>query len=384
MVPRATIAIAIAVHSIGRYPYCAYLVSIAYIKVTSRNRKYLKHWMDGIPTITNNYEHATNNVRTYYEQCTNSVRTCNEQCTRNMEYTLWSGQYLNRFPFNLVSNTRLCLTVRPYTGIMGVSRAYIRRHEELNISHSDWARVAYTRRTTYTQSILAFFITIKMPPRYSLLPSGSLFPVGDALQDLQPSLEDDTKTSYELLDNGYGVQIIAIQNDGGRSIYAPVPSHYAHLVRRFLWRLEVLKYLFRTPAAPSGARLSEDTLFAISSNLRYTIDVLRFCRPAFRDAARRDTPVRIPFFDGFILEEHFVGRHEPSAVIIWQRRHPGTNLRTANVLDLGEPCPSFLASNPLTTYSTRLDLSQETLWTCMGWGGLQMESTHYSQHAGSR
>ena len=109
MVPRATIAIAIAVHSIGRYPYCAYLVSIAYIKVTSRNRKYLKHWMDGIPTITNNYEHATNNVRTYYEQCTNILRTVYEHTTNSVrtyyEHTTNSVRTVYEHAMNNVRET---------------------------------------------------------------------------------------------------------------------------------------------------------------------------------------------------------------------------------------------------------------------------------------
>lgn len=180
-------------------------------------------------------------------------------------------------------------------------------------------------------------------PRYSKLPAGSLFPVEDNIDDLRPGLDVERKTSYILLDNGIGNYIMSVDRNGNLDLYAKIPTHYGHLVRRFLWRISVLDHIISNPAG-----IPDDTLFGMACNMRYAFEVLRYCRPAFRDAARRDDAVCIPFFDAFMLEEHYVGRHEPSAVILWQREHPDVNLRTANVFALGMFYPPISLFSPAT------------------------------------
>jgi len=166
-------------------------------------------------------------------------------------------------------------------------------------------------------------------PKYAKLPTGSLFPVEDDIDSLLPQLNEERNTSYALVDDGTRIYIRS-ESLRSSTVQSIVPRHYAHLVRRFIWRIYVLRNMLS-----NRVDIPDDAAFSMACNLRYTLDVFRFCRPAFRDAARFDTNVRITFFDTFMLEEHYVGRHEPSAVILWQREHPEVNLRTADVSTLG-------------------------------------------------
>lgn len=167
-------------------------------------------------------------------------------------------------------------------------------------------------------------------PRFEKFPTGSLFPVEHRLSDVRDGLLNDLRNIYKLESSTQKINIISVDIHGNQEIYALIPPHYEALVRRFLWRISVLNFLFF-----SSPQLERDVAFAIACNLRYSLDVLRFCRPAFRSAVEQRDPVRIPFFDAYMLEDHYVGRHEPSAVILWQREHPECNLRTADVTALG-------------------------------------------------
>ncbi|KAG8215606.1 hypothetical protein J3R82DRAFT_7471 [Butyriboletus roseoflavus] len=171
-------------------------------------------------------------------------------------------------------------------------------------------------------------------PRYRKLPSGSLFPLEVPEDD---DIETRAGTTYRVVTSGSKVNIEwQDSTDNTRQgILTPIPARYERLVRRFPWRGDVL-------AALLCCQQSEDSLItwemreAMKSNLVYFFNVLDFCRPAFREAAATNEDVAIRFFDIYMVEECFVGRHDPSAVILWQRDHPEMNLRTTDVFTLGE------------------------------------------------
>lgn len=204
-------------------------------------------------------------------------------------------------------------------------------------------------------------------PRYEKLPTGSLFPAQVDLDDLQSLLLAEITTGYTLDSDGSKRVIMFTNKMKKRAVYTPIPIHYEHLVRRFLWRIDALDKVFRKCPKINGKDITEDVYFAVCSNLRYTLDVLKLCRPAFREAVAQLTEVRIPFFDAYMLEEHYVGRHEPSAVILWQRDHPEHNLRTADVFALGE-LPSMISVVAWIDHLVvfRLDVSKVALWAGMG------------------
>lgn len=180
----------------------------------------------------------------------------------------------------------------------------------------------------YPQS---FFMASQL--RYEKLPSGSLFPVAGSIDDF-PNLHQAFETSFDLDTSGVTANIMSVnQGSSDRGVYTPIPHHYITLVRRLLWRIDVLRKMFSD--LTKGPVFSVEQRFGITCNLIYALEVLRFCRPAFRAAAGEAHEVRICFFDAYMLEEHYVGRHEPSAVILWQKEHPRQNLRTDDVGALG-------------------------------------------------
>lgn len=181
-----------------------------------------------------------------------------------------------------------------------------------------------------------FDMSSEVALRSSKLPAGSLFPVESDTVKIQVQLLEDITMQYMLnsVDNKLQISYVDYRKD--RGVYTPIPIHYDDLVRRFLWRIDVLTNIFRKRDTLSSEGMTDEIDFAVSCNLRYALDVLKFCRPAFREAAEQSDEVRIAFFDAYMLEEHFVGRHEPSAVILWQRDHPTQNLRHMDVFALGE------------------------------------------------
>ena len=85
--------------------------------------------------------------------------------------------------------------------------------------------------------------------------------------------------------------------------------------------------------------LSDDMKTNIRCNALHFFRVLGECRAAFTHAAQQPQDVGIMFFNMYMVQEHFVGRHDPAAVISWQKENPDRNLRTLDVFTLGEvPC----------------------------------------------
>ncbi|KAF8432350.1 hypothetical protein L210DRAFT_3507532 [Boletus edulis BED1] len=67
------------------------------------------------------------------------------------------------------------------------------------------------------------------------------------------------------------------------------------------------------------------------------MQMLKFCMPAFREAAVRvemGEDLNVTFFDIYMAEEYYVRRHEPAAVNRWQRNTPGINLHTVDIFRL--------------------------------------------------
>jgi hypothetical protein len=175
-------------------------------------------------------------------------------------------------------------------------------------------------------------LDMSMHSRYQKLPSGSLFPVAETVDDLSTrTMTQLNSSSFSLEASGKMHNIMLIRGPD-RSVYTPIPTHYEHLVRRFIWRMDVLKEMFFDLRGPA---FSLDQRFGIACNMVYAAEVLAFCRPLFRAATAEREEVRIHFFDTYMLEEHYVGRHEPSAVILWQKEHSQHNLRTDDANGLG-------------------------------------------------
>lgn len=170
-------------------------------------------------------------------------------------------------------------------------------------------------------------------PRHAKLQSGSLFPFHPVSMK---QIAAELSVKYWLTKTGSKVVLEYLDNDQGSrgGIYTPIPTRYENLVRRFLFRGMVLGELLYCKEGTDT--LSDDIREAMRSNLLYHFSVLKSCRPAFRDAAERGGELNVRLFDIHMLEEHYVGRHDPAAVILWQRGHSACNLRTANVFELGE------------------------------------------------
>lgn len=117
-------------------------------------------------------------------------------------------------------------------------------------------------------------------------------------------------------------------------VIMPIPPRYETLMRRFIYRALTLE---RVLACEEGiSMLNEHTKTAIQHNLIYHFRILEFCCPGFREASKQPGNVNVNFFDIYMREDNYVGRHDPAAVSLWQRDHPGQNLRTMNVFTLGE------------------------------------------------
>ena len=183
-------------------------------------------------------------------------------------------------------------------------------------------------------------------PRYARIPRGTLFPFHPVtLEDLQEA----ASSAYGVVHNGTKVTIewkdkINPQRGG---TYATIPLRYETLVRRFLYRGSVLAEVLYSNYGQK--ELDNDAKTNIRWNLLHFFRVLGECGPAFTNAAQQSQDVDIPFFDRYMVQEHFVGRHDPAAVIDWQREHPEYNLRTQDVFALGESsylCPSSPQRDP--------------------------------------
>jgi len=175
-------------------------------------------------------------------------------------------------------------------------------------------------------------------PRHAEMPSGTLFPFRLVTED---ELAEEMSTEYTLLraENKVTIRFKDGPLPGDQGTYATVPLPYEALVRRFLYRGNVLRTVLESKG--SQTKLNDDIKESIRANLLHFFRVLEECRTLFNSAAKHQGEVKIPFFDLYMIQENFVGRHDPAAVIDWQREHPDCNLRTQNVFTLGEfvsPC----------------------------------------------
>lgn len=169
-------------------------------------------------------------------------------------------------------------------------------------------------------------------PRYAKLPSGTLFPFYPVSMK---RVTEELSATYSLSTKGSNLEWSDKAIEGGRSrVYTPIPARYEDLIRRFLFRGKVLAELLSCKEG-IGA-LTEDIREALKTNLLYHFNILGFCRAGFRAASEQGEDVNVRLFDIYMVEEHYVGRHDPAAVIMWQRDHGECNLRTANVFTLGE------------------------------------------------
>ena len=168
-------------------------------------------------------------------------------------------------------------------------------------------------------------------PRWSSLPSGSLFPIEPADKEM---LKVEMQTKYRVVE--VSTSKFAIQwyePSGEQGILTPIPFRYQELICRFIYRGRLYAHLL--------AVVNEDPCWpeiqqSIENNLIHFYAVLSFCRPAFREAAEKDPTANIRFFDIYMIEDCFVGRHEPAAIIKWQESHPQQNLRTIDPFQLCE------------------------------------------------
>lgn len=167
--------------------------------------------------------------------------------------------------------------------------------------------------------------------KYAVLPQGSLWPFTPVVGEL---LERECMWTYTVTTNGTGSEVLSKSSDGlVRSI--PIPRRYTELMKRFIWRGEILRTLLYSVEF-LHALVDEDIESAMINNLWYHFKVFDILRPALRAAvASTETDPAIRLLEVYMLEEFYVGRHEPAAVARWQMTNQHINLRCSNVFDLG-------------------------------------------------
>lgn len=115
------------------------------------------------------------------------------------------------------------------------------------------------------------------------------------------------------------------------------PAAYEDLIRRFIWRHTTMLIIRHNMQHPeySGPVFTMDMTRAFYRNFYYGNDVFSRSAAAFREAATAQPQGRVRLFDIYMLQECYVGRHEPAAVVQWQNENPNLNLRCANALEAG-------------------------------------------------
>ena len=83
--------------------------------------------------------------------------------------------------------------------------------------------------------------------------------------------------------------------------------------------------------------MNEDVSEALRRNASHLQAILNRIKKPLGAIAETTPPGRVRLLDIYMLEEYFVGRHDPAAVILWQKNHD-KNLRTTDILspDLSE------------------------------------------------
>ncbi|KAI6169854.1 hypothetical protein EDD17DRAFT_36926 [Pisolithus thermaeus] len=155
------------------------------------------------------------------------------------------------------------------------------------------------------------------------IPSGSLFPFnGPSDADIARLLQSDFVASHP-------GDVVEIRDVTTSKLFTTAPSHYFELIRRFLWRRAIYRKILEGDILNS---FEDDVANSVRCNAVYLDSVLRWIQRRLKAAANSDPPGRVRLLDTFMLEEYYVGRHEPSALICWQRKNPATNMRIGDIL----------------------------------------------------
>lgn len=192
------------------------------------------------------------------------------------------------------------------------------------------------------------------------LPSGSLFPM-----DMPTDNEIKEMQARYLICQVEGDLVVVYDQPGPptnlRTVVLKAPKHYTDLMRRMVWRRALLLGLL-DPAEGVMLDMPTEAWDAVQRNVACLDAVLYRIAKPMQDAALARPPGRVRLFEIFMLEEYFVGRHEPAAVVAWQRHH-NENLRNTDVLSstLSEYFPSTSFTMFLSPY--RLGEKSKAVWT---------------------
>lgn len=155
------------------------------------------------------------------------------------------------------------------------------------------------------------------------LPSGCLFPIGS------PSDVDITRLLQRNLIVTNSGDLIEIIDTTTMKPFTTVPLHYQNLIHRLLWHRAIYCKIL------GGGILSsfeDGPAQSICCNAVCLDSVLDWIKRPLKIAANSDPPGRVGLLEMYMLEEFYVGRHEPSALISWQRKNPTINLWGGDIL----------------------------------------------------
>ncbi|KAI5980743.1 hypothetical protein EDD15DRAFT_2203731 [Pisolithus albus] len=154
-------------------------------------------------------------------------------------------------------------------------------------------------------------------------PIGSLFPFGGASPlAIQRFLQLNLVANI----SGDHVEIIDIMTS---TVVTTAPMHYWELIRRFLWRRGIYHKLLNDNILDS---FSDHVANSVRCNAVHLNSVFHWIRQRLATATNSTPPGRVKYFEAYMHEEFYVGRHEPSALIIWQKKNPTTNLWAGDIL----------------------------------------------------
>ncbi|KAG9310733.1 hypothetical protein JVU11DRAFT_9337 [Chiua virens] len=161
--------------------------------------------------------------------------------------------------------------------------------------------------------------------RHFQIPSSILFPFS-RLHQYEVHQAQGSGQKYLLNDTRDA--ILSTRDNGEPIHFARIPPWYCELVLRFLYRGDVLRTILMEEPGRSCLSNQENLKKLVLANLIHWHHVIQELGPAFESAANANHDARIPFFDMYMLRDHYVGRQDPAAAILWQMRHPEVNLRT--------------------------------------------------------
>ncbi|KAI6016418.1 hypothetical protein BKA83DRAFT_4129004 [Pisolithus microcarpus] len=167
-----------------------------------------------------------------------------------------------------------------------------------------------------TSSVLSLYGDVK-------LPSGCYFPFsGPHDVDVTRLLQRDLAVTLA----GDRVEIIDMIT---LKPFTTAPLHYWDLIRRLLWRRAIYCKILGGDILNS---FEDQPAQSIRCNAVYLDSVLDWVKRPLKIAANSNPPGCVRLLDIYMLEEFYVGRHEPSAYICWQRKNPTINLRGGDIL----------------------------------------------------